>query len=57
MKQLKIEIKGEGTKEEIYEALKWVARSIKNTISLEEQAEVGIEWEDKTLMTNIKSVD
>jgi len=54
MRQLKIEVKGEGTKSEIAYALLSIVNSLLDpTQDIDEQAGAGIEWEDKTLMTNI----
>lgn len=58
MKQLKIEIKGTGTRQQIAEALVLLASSIADPAKdIDELAEAGIEWENATLMTCISTVD
>jgi len=54
MPQLQITISGSGTRAEIIVALLAIAENMKDTASLEEQAEKrGIVWEDPILCTTI----
>lgn len=53
MKQLRIDISGVGTKDQLISALFVIVNSMKDTVSLEEQAKTGIVWEDPTLLTTI----
>lgn len=53
MTPLRIDISGVGTKDQLISALQVLVSSMKDTISLEEQAGAGIVWEDAILLTTI----